>query len=53
MKTSGSPSAISLATRTEPFEPSLAGEKTMSTPYMPSRLRRSSEVFSGMTQVSL
>jgi glycosyltransferase involved in cell wall biosynthesis len=52
MNSSGSAAAISRATRTEPFEPSVAGERTISAPNIRSVCFRSSEVFSGITQVS-
>ena len=49
----GSAAAISWASRTAPFEPSLAGESTIVAPKSSSTSRRSGVAFAGITQVSL
>ena len=49
---SGCSSAICFATRTASLDPPAAGEETISAPHIRSSWRRSSEVFSGITQTS-
>ena len=48
----GSAAAISCASRTAPFEPSFAGESTISAPYSCRTSRRSGVAFAGITHVS-